>query len=165
MKDVGEVAAVAAVVQLLQGPDGLVTLGNDLPVEHRVPVTAADGKGVNPAAGKRAYVVDHAGPVFHQQGTGGWFFPLALLHVDSQFLINSLLPGSGQPVDPITDHQAFQGGDVDAACIAAAERTAFSTGRFDFIRRGGTFEVVVNGLQSVLFVFQGIFPVAKLINA
>ena len=161
VQDVGEMAAVAAVVQLLQGPDGRVTHGHDLPVEHRVLVLAADGKRVDPATGKGASVIDHAGPVFQQKRTGGRLFTLPLLHVGSQFPINGHLPGSRQPVDPITNRQAFQGGDVDAARFAAAERTAFTAGRFSFVWRSSGFEVVVDRLEPALFRFHGILPVVK----
>ena len=86
------------------------------------------------ANGREAYIMHDR--FFMSRGQACLFSLFPSLHVGGQGFVDAHLPGSGQPVNAVTDHQAFQGGDMDAAGIAAAERTAFIAGRIGLVRRG-----------------------------
>lgn len=136
-------AGVSIGIDGLQRREGFVGPCHRLPMEHRRLPGAASFQRVDPAAGKWPDVVDAAGHILQEKRTGGRpaFFAPPGIPVDGVLQGGPL--GPWQLPEVLPNPQSFQGGDVDAAGIRAAEGAAFGAcGRLPELRCLGRMQIV-----------------------
>lgn len=114
-------SGITGVVKRLKCCDGLIRPFHNLAAHRRGGILAADMGGVNSAAGKGPVLIDHAGVIFHEERTGNRFAVLPLLYFGSKCLGQGFLAAFGHFFHGQPDRHSLQGGNVDAAGLAAAE--------------------------------------------